>query len=299
MTTATPDPSGVLVVDKPEGLTSHDVVARLRPVLATGKVGHAGTLDPMATGVLVLAYGRGTRLLPYLQSTRKQYTATVRLGWGTTTDDRTGQPLAQPVAVTADERRVDAALGSLVGSIDQVPSTVSAVKVAGRRAYALARAGEDVELAARRVEVHGLRRTTPLQPAPDGGLDFDIAVTCSAGTYIRALARDAGRVLGCGAHLTALRRTAVGPFTERDAAVLPHPGDAPAVMPLQRAASAVLPHLQVTLDAARQVSLGQRIEAAADSPGGPVALLGPTGQLLAVAVADGGVWCYRVVFPQP
>ena len=200
---------GLVVVDKPDGWTSHDVVARLRRLAGTRKVGHAGTLDPMATGVLVLGVGRATRLLGHLALHDKSYDATIRLGQSTVTDDAESDVTGGASTAELTEREVRDAVGRFVGEIAQVPSAVSAVKVDGVRSYARVRAGEDVELAARQVtvtsfDVDELRRPT------DALLDVDVSVTCSSGTYIRALARDVGEALGVGGHLTALRRTRIG-----------------------------------------------------------------------------------------
>ncbi|MDQ2707343.1 MAG: tRNA pseudouridine(55) synthase TruB [Actinomycetota bacterium] len=203
-------PSGLVVVDKPAGLTSHDVVGRLRRLLGTRKIGHAGTLDPMATGVLVLGVERATRLLGHLALDTKAYAATIRLGSTTSTDDAEGELLAAADAAGVTEDAVRSGMAALTGDIEQVPSTVSAIKVDGKRAYARARAGEDVVLAARPVTVSELSLTGA---RPDGPyLDLDVRVECSSGTYVRALARDLGAGLGVGGHLTALRRTRVGPF---------------------------------------------------------------------------------------
>ncbi|GGL95462.1 tRNA pseudouridine(55) synthase TruB [Nakamurella endophytica] len=211
-----PADGGILLVDKPSGPTSHDVVGRVRRVLGTRRVGHAGTLDPMATGLLVVAVDRATRLLGQLALTTKSYTATVRLGRATTTDDAEGEPLDGADASGITEQDLDLALARWTGDIEQVPSAVSAVKVDGRRAYDIVRTGGAVELAARPVTVSRFERTSALRPA--GELrDVDVVVDCSTGTYVRALARDVGRALGVGAHLTALRRTRVGPFDVADA----------------------------------------------------------------------------------
>nr|WP_250649333.1 MULTISPECIES: tRNA pseudouridine(55) synthase TruB [unclassified Actinomyces] len=208
----------MLLIDKPHGLTSHDVVAMTRRLGATRKVGHAGTLDPMATGLLLIGLGRATRLLTYLVGADKTYTATVRLGQETVTEDAEGEVTARHGCTPQEDlpERLDAALTALTGDLLQVPSAVSAVKVDGVRAYARVRGGQDVTLTARPVTVHALTRLGAPRPAtaPDGTgvVDVDLLVSCSSGTYVRALARDLGRALGCGAHLTALRRTAVGPF---------------------------------------------------------------------------------------
>ncbi len=197
---------GVLVVDKPRGPTSHDVVDRVRRALRTRRVGHTGTLDPFATGVLPVCVGRATRLARFLSGGDKEYAATVRLGFATTTDDLTGEPLGPPAPVEIDPAALDHALEALVGSFDQVPPAFSAKRVGGRRLYELARRGESVPRAASRVAVHAVRLLAR------EGETLEIAVCCSAGTYVRALARDLGERLGTGAHLTALRRTRSGTF---------------------------------------------------------------------------------------
>ncbi|HXV94084.1 MAG TPA: tRNA pseudouridine(55) synthase TruB [Pseudonocardia sp.] len=275
---------GLVVVDKPGGLTSHDVVARLRRILGTRKVGHAGTLDPMATGVLVCGVGRGTKLLGHLALDTKAYTATIRLGATTTTDDAEGEVRstapASDVAAVADPA-VAAAMAALTGEIQQVPSAVSAIKVDGRRAYARVRAGEEVVLPARPVTVAAF---TLLERR---GADLDVAVECSSGTYVRALARDLGAALGVGGHLTALRRIRVGPFTLAHARTLE--------------ALAADPGLSLDLDAAVAAAFRRRDldpTAAADIRHGrplpPVGLPGtygvfaPDGRALALVNERGG-----------
>ncbi len=199
---------GLLVVDKPSGWTSHDVVARVRRLCGTRRVGHAGTLDPMATGVLVLGVNRATKLLTFLVGCDKTYTATVRLGVATVTDDAEGEVTSRADASMVDRGAITAAVGRLTGPIQQVPSSVSAIKVNGERAYARVRQGEDVELASRAVTVH---RFDVLDVRAQGPVvDVDIEVEVSSGTYVRALARDLGVSLKVGGHLTALRRTRVG-----------------------------------------------------------------------------------------
>ena len=208
-------PSGLVVVDKPGGMTSHDVVARARRTLGTRKVGHAGTLDPMATGVLVLGFGRATRLLGHLTLAEKTYAATVRLGATTATDDAEGEVTSSTPAGHITEADVRSALTAFEGEIEQVPSAVSAIKVGGRRAYDLVREGAEVELAPRRVTVNAVECGDFRR---DGDhLDLELRIACSTGTYVRAIARDLGAALGVGGHLTALRRTSVGPFTLEDA----------------------------------------------------------------------------------
>ena len=276
--------SGLLVVDKPGGLTSHDVVSRVRRLARTRKVGHAGTLDPMATGVLLLGVNRATRLLGHLALTEKGYDATIRLGVATTTDDAEGEPLevAPPGAVAAlDESALRAALSGLVGDIDQVPSSVSAIKVDGKRAYRRVQEGESFELPARRVTVHEI---TMGEPSRDGDvLDVPISVRCSSGTYIRAIARDVGAQLGVGGHLTSLRRTSVGPVGLRDATPLARLEEDGAVtlMPMPQAARRFFSCVEVDEAGARSVGFGQSLDLRLPAPG-PVGVLGPDGDFLAL-----------------
>ena len=203
-------PSGLVIVDKPGGMTSHDVVARVRRLAGTRRVGHAGTLDPMATGVLVVGVEKATRLLGYLTLTEKTYVATIRLGQSTSTDDAEGEPTGGSPATDIVPGALDAEIAELTGDIWQVPPGVSAIKVNGQRAYKLTRAGAAPELAARPVTVYEFTVTDIRQQGDF--LDIDAVIRCSSGTYIRALARDLGAALGTGGHLTALRRTAVGPY---------------------------------------------------------------------------------------
>ncbi len=207
---------GLVVVDKSPGMTSHDVVSRVRLLAGTRKVGHAGTLDPMATGVLVLGVDRATRLLGHLMLTEKAYDATIRLGAATTTDDAEGEVVSTHPTDGVREDVVRGELARFVGDIEQVPTAVSAIKVDGQRAYARVRAGEQVELKARPVTIHELVvhevSLPPDQTSDQPFVDVRISVRCSSGTYIRAIARDLGLALGTGGHLTALRRTAVGSF---------------------------------------------------------------------------------------
>ncbi|MBA3799990.1 MAG: tRNA pseudouridine(55) synthase TruB, partial [Geodermatophilaceae bacterium] len=229
MTSSGPD--GLTIVDKPQGLTSHDVVARMRRLARTRKVGHAGTLDPMATGVLVLGLGRATRLLGYISGQDKAYTATIRLGVATVTDDAEGEVTSSSSAHEVGEDAIRVGLASLTGSIEQVPSSVSAIKVDGRRSYARVRAGEDVVLPGRPVTVFALDLITITRPTPDL-IDLQVSVECSTGTYVRALARDLGTGLGVGGHLTALRRTRVGGFYIEEARTLEDLVDAPVTQDL-------------------------------------------------------------------
>jgi tRNA pseudouridine55 synthase len=289
-----------LLVDKPGGMTSHDVVARARRVLSVRKVGHAGTLDPMATGLLILGVGAATRLLGYVGGHDKTYEATIRFGQATVTDDREGEVLTTASTAGLDEEDVRAALAAQTGPLQQVPSSVSAVKVDGRRSYDRVRAGEAVELAPRSVTVHRLDVHGITGPEPDV-LDVDVTVSCTAGTYIRAIARDAGTALGVGGHLTALRRTASGPFSVDRAASVEDAGAAllagagTGFLGLTEVATTVFPMRALTEEEARAVFYGQRI-AASGAPG-PHAAVGPDGRLAAL-VEDAGATAKVVVgFP--
>lgn len=221
--------AGLLVVDKDPGMTSHDVVARCRRLLGTRKVGHAGTLDPMATGVLVLGVERATKMLGLLSLTTKSYTATIRLGQSTVTDDAEGETVATADASGVSDDAIAAGVAALTGDIEQVPASVSAIKIDGKRAYARMREGETVELAARPVTVSRFAVVTRRDLPGDGFVDLDVEVDCSSGTYVRALARDLGAALGVGGHLTALRRTKVGPFGLEHARTLEQLADDPAL----------------------------------------------------------------------
>jgi tRNA pseudouridine55 synthase len=252
---------GLVVVDKPAGLTSHDVVARVRRIARTRRVGHAGTLDPMATGVLVLGVERATKLLGHLTLTDKSYAATIRLGQETVTDDAEGEPTGGASAAAVTMEQVATGLAALTGVIRQVPSAVSAVKVDGRRSYARVRAGEQVELTARPVTVARLVLLGWSRPTPDL-LDLDVELDCSTGTYVRALARDLGRGLGTGGHLTALRRTRVGPFGLADAVTLDELAERedPVPIPLDAAVAAAFDRRDLTADEARRLGHGGRLE---------------------------------------
>ena len=280
---AQPGPEGLVVVDKPAGLTSHDVVARVRRLAGTRRVGHAGTLDPMATGVLVLGVGRATRLLGHLAGHDKEYDATIRLGVTTTTDDAEGEVVATVDARAVTDAAVAEQMTRLVGDLMQVPAAVSAVKVDGRRAYQRVRAGEQVELAARPVHV------AAFDLLARRGDDLDVHVQCSTGTYVRALARDLGAALGVGAHLTALRRTRVGAFLLAEARTLDQLADDFAVIPLPTAVAAAFPRWDLTADDARRVAFGQRL-APVGLPDGPVGAFAPDGTVVAlVEERDGAV----------
>jgi tRNA pseudouridine55 synthase len=279
---------GLVLVDKPAGWTSHDVVARTRRLAGTRRVGHAGTLDPMATGLLVLGLNRATRLLAYVVGADKTYTATMRLGATTVTDDAEGEVTGTTDASRLTDEDVRAAVRALTGDLQQVPSAVSAIKVGGRRSYARVRAGEQVELAARPVTVHRFE-VLALRRAGEPGsavVDVDVELDVSSGTYVRALARDVGAALGVGGHLTALRRTRVGPYTVEQARTLEQLAEALTVLPMADAARAVFPARELTEDQVRTLRYGQRLPATG-GPAGPVAGFGPDGSLVAL-VEDHG-----------
>jgi len=251
--------SGLVVVDKPAGMTSHDVVARLRRIFGTRRVGHAGTLDPMATGVLVAGVERGTKFLAHLVATTKSYDATIRLGAATTTDDAEGEVVSSGDATSIRAEQVLAGMAELTGDIMQRPASVSAIKIGGRRAHELVRSGEDVEIPARpvtitRFDARAFRRDGPF-------LDVDVRVDCSSGTYIRSLARDLGDALGVGGHLTALRRTSVGPFQLDDALTLDTLTTSPQLsLTLDQALTRSYPVLELTADEAAALAMDKWLE---------------------------------------
>ncbi|MEU7317040.1 tRNA pseudouridine(55) synthase TruB [Streptomyces sp. NPDC007083] len=283
-------PGGLLVVDKPAGFTSHDVVAKVRGMARTRRVGHAGTLDPMATGVLVIGTERATRLLGHLALTEKEYVATLRLGQETVTEDAEGEITAARGAEAVDRQRLEAAVGAQTGPISQVPSAVSAVKVDGKRAYARVREGEEVELAARPVTVSSFQvHDVSADTAEDGTpvTDVLVSVVCSSGTYVRALARDVGAELGTGGHLTALRRTRVGPYGLDGAHTMEQlqqfvDAEEPLpVLPLGDAASAAFARWDIDEEQARRIGNGVQLRMPRSGPG-PVAVFGPGGQFVAL-----------------
>jgi tRNA pseudouridine55 synthase len=309
-------PDGLLVVDKPPGWTSHDVVARSRRISGTRKVGHAGTLDPMATGVLVLGIGRATRLLTFLVGSDKDYCATIRLGQSTVTDDAEGEVTDAAGAAGVTEADVRRAVATLTGEIQQVPSAVSAIKVGGERSYARVRAGQGVSLRARHVtvsrfEVRELRPASGAEPTEGGRLpeeaeppcvDVDVEVTVSSGTYVRALARDLGAALGTGGHLIGLRRTRVGRFTLDQAHGLEEltaragAGDPLPVIPLAEAARAAFAVRELSADEARALRYGQRIPCAQPGRLEPVAAFAPDGTLVAMLDESAHIARSHVVF---
>jgi tRNA pseudouridine55 synthase len=291
---AAPTPgSGLVVLDKPAGMTSHDVVARVRRLAGTRRVGHAGTLDPMATGVLLLGLDKATRLLGHLTLTEKAYDGVVRLGVSTTTDDAEGEVVARASAADVAPEQVRSALRGFVGTIEQVPSAVSAVKVGGRRAYARVRAGETVELAPRPVTIRSL--DVGAMHRDGEALDVAVSVRCSSGTYIRAIARDLGAALGVGGHLTALRRTAVGPFGLAESRTLEQLADSFDMVSLSEVAARCFPTFTVDEDGARDVSYGRRL-ALDVGAARPVAVLDEDGRFLALYGQQGPVAVPVAVF---
>jgi tRNA pseudouridine55 synthase len=277
--------SGLVVVDKPGGMTSHDVVSRVRRLAGTRKVGHAGTLDPMATGVLVLGVNRATRLLGHLMLTEKAYDATIRLGVATTTDDAEGEVTAAVAAGGLDEAVVRAAAAEFVGDLEQVPTAVSAIKVDGKRAYQRVRDGEDVELRARPVTVHELAVHDVRRPVDADVVDVAVTVRCSSGTYIRAIARDLGARLGVGGHLTALRRTAVGPYDLPSAHTLEELGEQFTMMPIAEAARAAFTARDLDDAQASDVRVGRALDL---DLAGLTAVFAPDGEFLALYEPRGG-----------
>jgi tRNA pseudouridine55 synthase len=276
--------SGLVIVDKPAGWTSHDVVARIRRLAGTRRVGHAGTLDPMATGVLVVGVEKATRLLGHLALTEKEYLATIRLGQATDTGDADGTLLTARPAAGLALADVQAAAAALTGLIQQVPPATSAIKVGGQRAYRLARAGQPPELAARPVTVGEFTISDP-QPSGDV-LDVAATVRCGSGTYVRALARDLGESLGVGGHLTMLRRVRVGPYRIGDARSLPELAADLRLIPLAEAAAAAFPVRALTGAEADSLAHGASLQA--QGTRGPVAALAPDGTLIALVEEQQG-----------
>ncbi|WP_228002704.1 tRNA pseudouridine(55) synthase TruB [Nocardia australiensis] len=282
---------GLLIVDKDGGWTSHDVVAKCRKLLHTKKVGHAGTLDPMATGVLVLGVERATKLLGLLTLTTKAYTATIRLGRATSTDDAEGEELTTTSAIHLTDAEIAAHTAELTGDIEQVPATVSAIKVDGERAYARHRAGEEVRLAARPVTVSRFAILARHDISDGAFVDLDVEVECSSGTYVRALARDLGAALGVGGHLTALRRTRVGPFTLEHArtleelAVAAESGDSLLSLGMDDAIRTAFPHRDIDDTQANDLRNGRWLEPVGIA--GVYAAIDPQGRAIALVQESG------------
>ncbi|MFJ8824373.1 tRNA pseudouridine(55) synthase TruB [Streptomyces sp. NPDC102467] len=292
MSDRTPPPDGLVIVDKPSGFTSHDVVAKMRGIAKTRRVGHAGTLDPMATGVLVLGVERATKLLGHLALTEKEYLGTIRLGQNTLTDDAEGEITSSTDASGVRREAVDAGVAKLTGAIMQVPSKVSAIKIKGVRSYKRARDGEEFEIPARPVTVSSFAVYDVRDGVAEDGtpvLDLVVSVVCSSGTYIRALARDLGADLGVGGHLTALRRTRVGPYKLDSAHTLDQLQQELTVLPVGEAATAAFPRWDVDERRGKLLLNGVRLEMPGEyADRGAVAVFGADGQFLALVEESKG-----------
>jgi tRNA pseudouridine55 synthase len=279
--------SGLAILDKPAGWTSHQVVGRIRRLAGTRKVGHAGTLDPMATGVLIVGIEKATRLLGYLALTDKVYEATIRLGIATITDDAEGEVVTTTGAVLG-EPEIEAAMARLRGDILQVPAAVSAIKIDGVRSYRRVRAGQSVELSKRPVTIRRFDQLGRREVEVDGVccVDLSVVVECSSGTYVRALARDLGAGLGVGGHLTTLRRTRVGAFMLDDAQTLEDAERGLRIVPLDRVVHGSFPTLKVNKTRAEQIRNGQRL-AGVILPDSTTALVDAAGHFLALYRQEG------------
>jgi len=294
-------PRGILLVDKPGGITSHDVVSKVRRALHTKKVGHAGTLDPAATGLLVLGVGASTKLLTWLVGQDKTYQTIIRLGWGTVSDDAESEvtesaPKGLVAAITEDQIR--SALPAFIGKIQQVPSAVSAIKVAGKRAYDLVRAGQEVQLKSREVTVSRFE-ISDIQWGVDAGRDFiDLTaeVDCSSGTYIRALARDLGAVLGVYGHLTALRRTRIGAWQVSDALQIEQLSENVSLISDAEVAKSLMQSIKVSDTQVVDIFHGRKTNI--DSPDLElIAAISPTNELLSIGSCVAGKFVPSIVFP--
>jgi tRNA pseudouridine55 synthase len=291
-----PSGPGIVVVDKPPRMTSHDVVGRCRRIFSTRRVGHAGTLDPMATGVLVIGVERATKILGLLTAAPKSYTATIRLGQSTSTDDAEGEPVHSVSARHLTSEAIESAVGGLRGDIEQVPSTVSAIKIDGKRAYRLAREGQTVELKARPVRIDRFE-VCDIRPGGHDFVDLDVEVDCSSGTYIRALARDVGGALGVGGHLTALRRTRVGRFGLDQAYPLDDLSERPRLSySLDEACLLMFPRRDLSTEEAEATANGRPLEPAGLE--GVYAACDPDGRVMAL-LRDEGARTKSVVIIRP
>jgi tRNA pseudouridine55 synthase len=296
---------GIVVVDKPQGVTSHQVVAQIRRLAGIRKVGHAGTLDPMATGILVIGLNRATRLLGYLQTADKAYEATVRLGASTSTDDAEGEVMSTADVSELTAEGIETAVAKFRGEFPQVPSKVSAIKVEGRRAYERVRAGEEVALKARLVTVSRFEitdvRPAASEPTGHGGIvcldcvDVDVTVECTSGTYVRALARDVGTELGVGGHLTMLRRTRVGSFGMDRACTLEELAGEFRHTPIAEVAAATFARYDTTPAQAEAVRTGRPLSGLAVGEG-LIAMFAPDGTFLALYERHGPVHKPAAVF---
>jgi tRNA pseudouridine55 synthase len=295
--------SGLVLIDKPSGWTSHDVVARLRKLAGTRRVGHAGTLDPMATGLLLIGINSATKLLTFLVGESKTYEATIRLGAATITDDKESEYTAvasEDAVRSLDQAAIEAVLETLRGPIEQVPSSVSAIKVDGERAYAKVRSGDEVKLKARPVTIHRFEITGAPRLAVDGGntfLDFDAVIDCSSGTYIRALARDLGSALNVGGHLTALRRTKIGSYLIEQAQELDGlSSENLKVLPIEQAATQQFQIRELSDQDVIDLRHGKRLRVVGETETEPTAAIDSTGKLIAMLTKSGNAAKSLVVF---
>ena len=280
--------SGLVLIDKPQGITSFDVVAKLRKVLNTRKIGHAGTLDPMATGLMLLGVNQGTKLLQFLIGMDKQYLATIRLGMATVTDDAEGETLTRTDASNLTEEQIDAEIAKLRGPISQLPSSVSAKKIDGKRAYDLVREGQEFELKPKEVVISRFDRLSDLR-VDDGCVDFEVVVDCSSGTYIRALARDIGSALSVGGHLTALRRTSIGKYSIDNASEIT--AEVP-LSPMLESAREIFPEIEITSEQVVDVRHGKPLELSSELD---MACLTHQGSLVAISKLVDGLYRSQIV----
>mgnify|MGYP000087136901 FL=1 len=295
--------SGLVLIDKPSGWTSHDVVARLRKLAGTRRVGHAGTLDPMATGLLLIGVNSATKLLTFLVGENKTYEATIRLGASTITDDKESEftAVANPDVVRAlSLAQLEAALDALRGPIEQVPSSVSAIKVDGERAYAKVRSGDEVKLKARPITIFRFEITGEPRLVTEGEnsfFDFDAIIDCSSGTYIRALARDLGSALGVGGHLTALRRTKIGSYLIEQAQDLEGlTAEKLSVLPIEEAATQQFSVRELSDQEVIDLRHGKRLKVVAETEIAPTAAIAADGSLVAMLTKSGNAAKSLVVF---
>lgn len=280
--------SGLVLIDKPQGITSFDVVAKLRKVLNTRKIGHAGTLDPMATGLMLLGVNQGTKLLQFLIGMDKQYLATIRLGVATVTDDAEGEEVTRADASKLTEEQIDAEIAKLRGPISQLPSSVSAKKIDGKRAYDLVREGQEFELKPKDVVVSRFERLSDLR-VEDRFVDFDVVVDCSSGTYIRALARDIGSALSVGGHLTALRRTSIGKYSIDNASEI---NPEIALSPMLESAREIFPEIEITSEQVVDVRHGKPLKLSSEIE---MVCLSHQGSLIAISKLSGGLYRSQIV----
>jgi tRNA pseudouridine55 synthase len=283
---------GIVLVDKPEGPTSHDIVAKARKIFGTRKIGHAGTLDPMATGMLILGIGKATRLLGYLTPAEKEYLATIQLGVGTNTDDAQGEVISRSTTESITDEMILNAVREFRGPISQIPSTVSAIKIKGKRAYARARDGEVVDIPAREVMIHDFEIISIQHNLET--IDIKVRVVCSAGTYVRALARDLGVSLKVGGHLTELRRTRSGKFSQMRS--LTDIESKPEVIELAEAIKMTFPTVQISGEDIKRAKNGMRILPPIELPSGIVGVFSAEGEVISLSENSNSELVPLVVF---